>query len=130
MVFFKILLMMNWLWKVDSVDLNKKKIKQVHLKKRKTSTTKECIICHYWYFSKKGFDFQSSDCNRFYEAILLSIKLSSIDFLSINGIDYRCTISEIRKSEAINLWVKELIIKHRNFFTSNKVDKKYNFMWQ
>ena len=130
MVFFKILIMMNWLWKVDSVDLNKKKIKQVHLKKRKTSTTKECIICHYWYFSKKGFDFQSSDCNRFYEAILLSIKLSSIDFLSINGIDYRCTISEIRKSEAINLWVKELIIKHRNFFTSNKVGKKYNFMWQ
>ena len=130
MVFFKILLMMNWLWKVDSVDLNKKKTKQVHLKKRKTSTTKECIICHYWYFSKKGFDFQSSDCNRFYEAILLSIKLSSIDFLSINGIDYRCAISEIRKSEAINLWVKELIIKHRNFFTSNKVGKKYNFMWQ
>ena len=32
MIFLKILLMMNWLWKVDSVDLNKI---------NKTSTSKE-----------------------------------------------------------------------------------------
>ena len=25
----------------------------------KTSTSKECIICHYWYFLDNGFEFQS-----------------------------------------------------------------------
>ena len=24
----------------------------------KTSSSKECIICHYWYFVGKGFSFQ------------------------------------------------------------------------
>ena len=23
----------------------------------KTSVSKECVICHYWYFSKKGLNF-------------------------------------------------------------------------
>ena len=30
----------------------------------KTSASKECDICHYWYFLNKGFKFQSYLCNR------------------------------------------------------------------
>ena len=30
----------------------------------KTSASKECNICHYWYFLKKGFRFQLNVCNR------------------------------------------------------------------
>ena len=30
----------------------------------KTSESKECNICHYWYFLNKGFKFQSNICNR------------------------------------------------------------------
>ena len=29
----------------------------------KTSESKECNICHYWYFLSKGFKFQQSICN-------------------------------------------------------------------
>ena len=29
----------------------------------KTSKSKECDICHYWYFLNKGFKFQSDICN-------------------------------------------------------------------
>ena len=29
----------------------------------KTSASKECDICHYWYFLDKGFQFQRYVCN-------------------------------------------------------------------
>ena len=29
----------------------------------KTSTSKECHICHYWYFLDKGFKLQTYVCN-------------------------------------------------------------------
>ena len=30
----------------------------------KTSASKECDICHYWYFLNKGFKIQPNVCNR------------------------------------------------------------------
>ena len=30
----------------------------------KTIESKECDICHYWYFLNKGFKFQPNVCNR------------------------------------------------------------------
>ena len=30
----------------------------------KTSESKECNICHNWYFLDKGFNFQANVCNR------------------------------------------------------------------
>ena len=31
----------------------------------KTSESKECDICHYWYFLNKGFNFEPNVCNGF-----------------------------------------------------------------
>ena len=33
----------------------------------KTSASKECDICHYWYFLTKGFNFQLNIYNRCHE---------------------------------------------------------------
>ena len=30
----------------------------------KTSVSKECDVCHYWYFLNKNFKFQPNACNR------------------------------------------------------------------
>ena len=56
----------------------------------KTSALKGCDICHYLYFLDKGFNHN----------------LSAIAFLNINYVDYRCIITRINKSEAINLLQK------------------------
>ena len=29
----------------------------------KTNTTKECVICHHWYFLNKGFKYEPYLCN-------------------------------------------------------------------
>ena len=33
----------------------------------KTNESKQCDICHYWYFLSKGFKFQPNVCNRYHD---------------------------------------------------------------
>ena len=87
----------------------------------KTSASKECDICHYWYFLNYSFKFQPNVCNRCHDLLMMSMNLSDIAILNIKGSDYRCIISLISKSEAINVMQnvdltekKWNIIKHKN----------------
>ena len=41
----------------------------------KTSASKECDICHYWYFLDKGFKFQSYACNGCHDLVIASMNL-------------------------------------------------------
>ena len=67
----------------------------------KTSESKECDICHYWYFLEKGFKFQPYVCNRCHDLLMISRNLSDIAILKI--IDYHCIITGISKSKAMKL---------------------------
>ena len=69
----------------------------------KTSTSKECDVCHYWYFLNYSFMFQPNGCNRCHDLLMMSMKLSDLAVLNIKGSDYCSIISLICKSEAINL---------------------------
>ena len=69
----------------------------------KTSASKECDICHYWYFLNKGFKFQWNVCNRCHDLFMMSMNFSDIFIFNIKSVDYHCNISGISKSEAINL---------------------------
>ena len=41
----------------------------------KTSESKECDICHYWYFLEKGFNFQPHVCNGCHDVLMMSMNL-------------------------------------------------------
>ena len=69
----------------------------------KTSASKECDVCHYWYFLNYSFKFQLIVCNSCHDLLMMSINLSDISILNIKGPDYCCIISLISKNEAINL---------------------------
>ena len=68
-----------------------------------TSESKECGICHYWYFLDKGFKFQPNVYNGCCNVLMMSMNLSNIAILNIQGVDYCCIIDRISESEAINL---------------------------
>ena len=70
---------------------------------KKTSVSKECDICHYWYFLNYSFKFQPIVCNICHDLLVMSVNLSNIAILNFKGSDYRCIISLISKNEAINL---------------------------
>ena len=44
----------------------------------KASASKECIICHCWYFLNKGFKFQPNICNRYHDVLMMSINIAII----------------------------------------------------
>ena len=68
----------------------------------KRSKSKECYICHYCYFLNKGLKFQQYICNSCHDLVMMSMNLSDIAISNIKGSDYRCIISGISKSEALN----------------------------
>ena len=44
----------------------------------KTSESKECDICHHWYFLDKEFNFQPYVCNGCRDVLMMSMNLSDI----------------------------------------------------
>ena len=58
----------------------------------KTSASKECDICHYWYFLNHSFKFQPNVCNRCDDLLMMSVNLSNTAILNIKGSDYCCII--------------------------------------
>ena len=85
----------------------------------KIIASKECDVCHFWYFLNYSFKFQSNVCNRCHDLLPMSINLSDIAILYIKGFDYCCIISLISKNEAINIMQnsdlseKSGIMKHK-----------------
>ena len=69
----------------------------------KTSASRECDICHYWYFLNHNFKFQPNVCNRCHDLLMMSINFRDVAILNIKGSDYDCIISLISKNEATNL---------------------------
>ena len=73
----------------------------IDVNRRKES--KECDVCHYCYFLNKSFKFQPIVCNRCHDLSMMSINLSDIAILNIEGSDNRYIFSRISKNEAISL---------------------------
>ena len=69
----------------------------------KTSASKECDICHYWYFLNDSFKFQPNVCNSCHDLLMMSINLRVIAILNINGSDYRFIISLISRAKVLKL---------------------------
>ena len=65
-MFIKIIKMLNF----DRIDVSE------GIGVNKTGTSKECDICHYWYFLNYSFTFQPNVCNRCYDLLMKSINLS------------------------------------------------------
>ena len=74
----------------------------------KTITSKECDVCHYWYFLNYSFKFQPNICNGSHGLLMMYMNLSDIAILNFKGSHYRCIVNLICKNETINL-MKNLI---------------------
>ena len=81
----------------DRIDLSE----DIHV--TKTSASKVCITCHYWYFLDKRFKFQPDVWKSCCGILMMSNNLNGITILNIWGVDYHSIINRISKSEPINL---------------------------
>ena len=69
----------------------------------KTSASKECSICHYWYFLNKNFNYDPYLCNGCHDVIQKAMSFKNVAIVSLKGNDYRIHFSYISKNDAIAL---------------------------
>ena len=67
-----------------------------------TSLSKECELCHHWYFKDVGFRFEEHVCNKCHDLLMTAYELKHITILSAGGVDFRCILWGISKDEAVN----------------------------
>ena len=51
------------------------------------SNSKECMICHYWFFNH-GFKFQDSLCNDCHDLAMLYVNISDIASITVKNVNY------------------------------------------
>ena len=69
----------------------------------KTSASKECNICHYWYFLDKNFNNDPYLCNECHDLMQKAMNFKNVAIVSIKGNDYRIHFCYISKNDAIAL---------------------------
>ena len=67
----------------------------------KTSASKECELCHYWFFKDVGFKFEEHVCNRCHHLLTMAHSLKNIAILSAKGATFRCILMGISKNEGL-----------------------------
>ena len=58
----------------------------------KSNKSKECIICHYWYFKRVGYKFEPYVCNKCHDMSMMAYELENIAILNVKSVDYRCVL--------------------------------------
>ena len=58
----------------------------------KLNKSKECMICHYWYFKDISYKFEPYASNRCDDISMMAYDLKNIAILNVKGVDYRCVL--------------------------------------
>ena len=66
-----------------------------------TSASKECELCHYWFFKDIGFKFEEHVCNRCHDLLTIAYSLKDIAILNAKGATFRCILMGISKNEGL-----------------------------
>ena len=69
---------------------------------KKTSASKECMLCHYWDFKDVGLKFEPHVCNKCHDLLMTDYELKNIAILNVKGVDFRCILWGISRDEAVN----------------------------
>ena len=67
----------------------------------KTSASKECELCHYWFFKDIGFKFEEHVCNKCHDLLTMTNSLKDTAILSVKSATFRCISISISKNEAL-----------------------------
>ena len=67
----------------------------------KTSASKECELCHCWFFKDIGFKFEEHVCNKCHDLLTIAYSLKDIAILNAKGATFRCILMGISKNEGL-----------------------------
>ena len=67
----------------------------------KTSASKECEFCHYWFFKEIGFKFEDHVCNKWHDLLTIAHSSKNIAILNAKGATFRSILMGISKNKMI-----------------------------
>ena len=67
----------------------------------KTIASKECELCHYWFFKDIRFKFEEHVCNKCHDLLTIAYSLKDIAILNAKGATFRCILMGISKNEGL-----------------------------
>ena len=67
----------------------------------KTSASRECELCHYWFFKDIGFKFEEHFCSKCNDLLTMAHSLKDTAILSAKGATFRCLLMGISKNEGL-----------------------------
>ena len=69
----------------------------------KSNLSKECDICHYWYFKDVGFKYLLYLCNDCHDLMQKAMSFNNIAIVYVKGSAYRINFCYMSKYDAINI---------------------------
>ena len=69
----------------------------------KTNKSRECDICHYWYFLEKNFSYKKCLCDSCHDLMQKAMNFNDVAIASIKGNDYRIHFWYMSKNDVIVL---------------------------
>ena len=69
----------------------------------KPNLSRECDICHYWYFEDIGFRYQPYLCNGCHDLMQKAMGFNNIDIVYTKESAYRIRFQYMSKDDAINI---------------------------
>ena len=69
----------------------------------KTISSKECMICHYWYFKDVRFKYQPYVCSGCHDFNMIVQNLSGFFIVTVKNVDYRCYVVGFDKNNCNQL---------------------------
>ena len=69
----------------------------------KTSSSKECDICHYWNFKDIGFKYQPYLCNGCHDLMQKAMSFNNVAIIYVKGSTYRIEFWYMSKGDATNI---------------------------
>ena len=67
----------------------------------KINASKECELCHYWFFKNAGLKFEEHVCIIFHDLLTIAYSLKNVAILSAKGATFTWLLMGISKNQAL-----------------------------
>ena len=103
--------------KCNSIECNFIEYKRIDISKEvdinKTNLSKECDICHYWYFKDIGFKHEPYLCNGCHDLMQKAMGFNNIAIVYIKENAYRIHFWYMSKDDAIKIMNGSILLDKR-----------------
>ena len=82
----------------------------------KTNLSKECDICHYWYFKDIGFNYDPYLCNGCHNLMQKAMSFNNVAVVYAKGSAYRINFWYMSKNDANNIMNASYLVDKRGVF--------------